>query len=202
MPRPKPLQGPSPTGFYRADGSIILEKDKNYYEKRGVSFEPGSRDLMPDGVRLKPKRLRSDAKLDVQLGRRGGQLTVRPSMTEEEFHALMEEWKKEYDAIDGEKPPFNEWQSDKGKELAKKTLLFNALVSARASQSSRAAASYLEFTESKPKSQVEVSQPEQPTAEMSPMDMIAMGFEALGIEPTQAAVAIGIAKNKATKTVQ
>lgn len=168
----KPLTGESETGFYRYNGTPIQQKDKEYYEALGVKFSIDA-DLMPDGVRLKPRRLRSD--------NRGRRKTVASTkMAREEAEAF----RLEYDSLPEPKPSFMEWYaSTKEAEITAMLVTIAKDCSERAGDRLKALATLLEFTKSKPKSQMEISAPEQPTKDLSAQEILELAYQLNGIEP-------------------
>jgi len=191
----KPLRGESPTGFWRYDGAPLSETDKKYYESRGVRFDNGpDGDLLPDGMRLKPKRIRSDSKFDLALAGRsvGIGRNKQPIMSEAEVDCQYEKWQAEYDSMAGEKPEFTEWAHERFvKRIAYKTLIRNMVCPERIQQSAKAVATYFEFFKSRPRAQVEISTPDQPVQNMTARDVLALALELNGLDPSNAARLLG-----------
>jgi hypothetical protein len=169
--KPRPIIGESETGFYRYNGTPISIKDqKEYYEPLGVVFKVDEGgDLMPDGVHLKPRRLRND-----RFGQRDAKLHLVKAGTQ----SVIAKW----EALPEPKPPFTEWYVQHNEADLASALVDIARNPTESPQARIKAISLLwEFTKSKPKAQLEVSQPVQPMTNMTAQELLALACELNGI---------------------
>jgi hypothetical protein len=170
--QPKPPKGESETGYYRYNGTPIQQKDKVYYEMVGCKFHAGERgDLMPDEIHLKPRRIRTDNRL-----RKGAIL--------EEITTEIYELRQQYETLPEPRPNFMDWAAANQETQMTEVLLGIIKNRTEATQTRlKAMSMFLEFTKSKPKSQLEVSQPAQPMTAMTPQELLVLAYELNGITP-------------------
>ena len=177
--QPKPPKGDSETGFYRYDGTPIQLKDQAYYEANGCKFhaEEGG-DLMPDGIHLKPRRIRNDNR-----GRKKAMVKVVTDGTQ----YARDMW----EALPEPKPSFMEWYVTTHEVDLTTSLVDIARNRTEAAQNRiKATSLLLEYVKSKPKSQLEVSQPTQPTTELTPQEFLELALTASGIDPDKGRAAL------------
>lgn len=171
---PKPPKGDSETGFYRYDGTPIQLKDREYYESNGCVFKTGEGgDIMPDGIHLKPRRIRNDNR-----GRKKAIVNLISKGTE----SARDRW----ESLPSPKPPFMEWYVVNHEVDLTSSLVDIARDKTEAAQNRiKATSLLLEYVKSKPKSQLEVSQPLQPTTQLTPQEFLDLALADSGIDPAK-----------------
>lgn len=181
----RPLQGESETGYYRYNGTPIQQSDKEYYEARGVKFTPCEEggDIMPDGKRLKPWRLRSDRKADTVAHKKSLQTVTEPR----ELAELLAKLDAAYEALPVEdRPRFSEWVTTQQDKLITNQLLKVIFASGNPQACLKSIGILWEFGKSKPKAQLEISQPEPEMIPLTPQQLFDLACETNGMDPGKA----------------
>lgn len=182
----KPLRGvPSESGYYGYSGKPFTNADVKALRDKGVVFaaHPNG-DLMPDGVRLKHPKYRSDFRNNANNMRKV--MAAEPRLADlTEFDAQFEQWHQEYqtDQTQGKKE-FDEWLRDKRGYLLTKKLWQNALLVKDSQQSTKAILGVMEFTKAKPKQTIAVESQAAPDVDWDADKIIEFGLKMKGIEMT------------------
>ena len=170
------LQGASPTGFYGYAGKPLTEQDVANLKAKGVKFEPYEQggDLMPDGVRLKKPRFRSDVIKKKLEGRQ-----VKESGIDTDQDTLQEEYNK----LSEPRPDFFQWAFERDQSKLYGILIKTArMPHSSGSERIKAISTILEFAKSKPKTQLEVSNADAGIPEYSIEEILKMSLSEYGIE--------------------
>ena len=169
------LQGESPTGYYGYAGKPLTEQDVANLKAKGVKFEPYDQggDLMPDGVRLKKPRFRSDVIKKKLEGRQ-----VKESGIDTDQDTLQEEYNK----LPEPRPDFFQWAFERDQSKLYGILVKTArMPHSSGSERIKAISTILEFAKSKPKTQLEVSSANDQIPEYSIEDVMKMTLSEYGI---------------------
>lgn len=159
-------KGPSPSNRWFYNGNPIPVELVNQYS---------SEEFLPDGIRLKPFRLR----------RHKGGLKGRrfePSIPQETLETRQEERSREYESlIDDPKPDFFVWAFQREKRRLFDNLERVALNSALPRDAVNATRLMFEFGQEKPKTKVELEGAGAP--QLADYDLLSLALQINGLDP-------------------
>lgn len=176
------------TGRWAYSGRNLSPHDVENLTAKGIRWWIGGKDgldgdLMPDG-RLKFPKYRSDFRNNANPS--GRPRTRRAVMNDQTFETEFAKWQEEWNAMPQEQRDefgdFKVWFNKKYDFVLAKELLRNVLVSARVQQSTKAAATFMEFSQSKPKSIVENLQSQPETIDLDKVIEIALAMKGIPVE--------------------
>lgn len=157
------------TGKWNFRGkNLSPEEVERLTKERGVDWE---KDVMPDG-RLKLPKFR----------RKWYKSTVRePSIAQDDLQALQEARWKEYQVLPEPRRDYLEWAASRARRQQFDILEDIALNAGKTADRIKAVQSILEFSKSKPKTQVELSENREAFFDMSPAELLKTILELNGI---------------------
>lgn len=192
MHKLKPLQPDiHGTGRWGFRGQNLDKQDVANLSAKGIRWWEGENeqgelgDLMRDG-RLKTTTFRSDFRKNARVNRNGRPRTRRAVMDDDTFEQEFAKWEKEWWALSqderNEFGDFKIWFNKKYDFVLAKELLRNVLVSERVQQSTKAAATFMEFSQSKPKTVVENLQSQPENIDLDKVIEIALAMKGISLD--------------------
>jgi hypothetical protein len=164
------------TGKWALSGRNLSPFDVENITKNGVDWD---KDIMPDG-RLKHPRFRLCSL------RNNRPRTRRAVMNDATFEEEFSKWQEEWTALSQEERDefgdFKVWFNKKYSFILARELLRNVLVSTRVQQSTKAAATFMEFSQSKPKSIVENLQAQPESIDLDKVIEIALAMKGISLD--------------------
>lgn len=142
--------------------------------EQAAKYEPD--DFMPDG-RLKLAKFRKGWKTHKSY--------LKPAQTDAELTAKQEARWQEYQAVPEPKPDYFEWASQRSRREQFDELERAYRNAERVSDKLKALGTLLEFSKSRPKSQIELTDGSNEMQQVSENDLLKMALELNGIDPAK-----------------